>query len=75
MKNMQELEDRIINLEMKLTYQETLIEQLNGVVTKLRDQVDRLEATVQGVSEKVVNAFVSEQAPFDLKPVSALRSS
>jgi SlyX protein len=43
------LEERITNLEIKLTYQDDLIQALNEVVVELRGEVGRLARTVESL--------------------------
>lgn len=46
------LEQRIIELETRLSYQDHTIEQLNEVVTAQQRQIDRLEAGLRGLREQ-----------------------
>lgn len=47
--NTETLEQRIIELETRLSYQDHTIEQLNEVVTAQQRQIDRLEAGLRGL--------------------------
>ena len=46
------LEQRIIELETRLSYQDHTIEQLNEVVTAQQRQIDRLDASLRGLREQ-----------------------
>jgi len=41
------MEERIIELESKLSYQDHIVGELNEVVTRQQQQIDRLEVAVQ----------------------------
>jgi len=47
------LEARIIELEMKVTFQDTTIEDLNETVTRLQLEVQRIERTVEQLRLKL----------------------
>jgi SlyX protein len=47
--NSERLEQRIIELETRLSYQDHTIEQLNEVVTAQQRQIDRLEKGMQNL--------------------------
>lgn len=46
-------EDRIIELEIKMAYQEELLDALNGVVARQQNQIDRLEETCRILHDKL----------------------
>jgi SlyX protein len=46
-------EERIIELEIKAAYQEDLLQELNKIVTKQQQQIDRLEATCEILNERI----------------------
>jgi SlyX protein len=50
--NIETLEQRITELETRLSYQDHTIEQLNEVVTTQQRQIDRLEAGVRGLRQQ-----------------------
>jgi SlyX protein len=50
--NIESLEQRIIELETRLSYQDHIIEQLNEVVTAQQQQIDRLETAMRGLREQ-----------------------
>ncbi len=43
------MEDRFVDLETRLTYQERTIEELNEVVTKQQDQIDLLIEKIEAI--------------------------
>ena len=45
-----DLENRISELETKISYQDHTIQELNEVVTAQQDQIDQLEKTVNKIS-------------------------
>ncbi|KJV05040.1 SlyX family protein [Methylocucumis oryzae] len=64
------LEQRIIELECKLAYQDDLVNALNQVVAKQQQQIDCLEKTCTLLNERLVS--VMNAASLDLtidKPV------
>jgi len=46
-------QDRIIELEIKAAYQEDLLQALNKIVARQQLQIDRLEATVTLLHERI----------------------
>jgi SlyX protein len=46
-------QDRIIELEIKTAYQEDLLQELNQIVAQQQLQIDRLEATVTLLHERI----------------------
>ena len=47
------IEDRLIELEIKLSYQDDLLLTLNTIVATQQRQIDRLEKAYQAMSERV----------------------
>lgn len=47
------LEDRIIELETRLVYQEDTLRVLNEVLTRQQDQIDRLLAVTRALQERL----------------------
>ena len=47
--------ERIIELEIKVAYQEDLLQELNQVVAKQQQQIDRLEATCKLLNERIIS--------------------
>ena len=46
-------EERLINIETKITYQEDLIEELNKTVYQQQQKIDRLEAICEALAREV----------------------
>ncbi|MCK9397482.1 MAG: SlyX family protein [Methylobacter sp.] len=46
-------DDRIIELEIKTAYQEDLLQDLNKIVGRQQQQIDRLEATCRMLNERI----------------------
>ena len=46
-------EDRIIELEIKTAYQEDLLQELNKIVSRQQQQIERLEATCKLLNERI----------------------
>ena len=46
-------EDRIIELEIKTAYQEDLLQELNKIVSRQQQQIERLEATCRLLDERI----------------------
>jgi len=57
-----DLNERIIELETKSSYQEHLIQELNEVVISQQKQMDALEASMQRMSDYLKNNQRSQQA-------------
>ncbi|MDQ6967886.1 MAG: SlyX family protein [Mariprofundaceae bacterium] len=57
-----ELNDRIIELETKSSYQEHLIQELNEVVISQQKQMDALETSMQRMSDYLKNNQGSQLA-------------
>ncbi|MBS3963633.1 MAG: SlyX family protein [Methylomonas sp.] len=54
-------ENRIIELEIKLAYQEDLIQALNVVVAKQQKQLGKLEETCKVLNEKIKSLALAKQ--------------
>jgi SlyX protein len=52
-----DIENRIIELETRISYQDHIIQELNEVVTRQQQQIDRLEKSLKQMSEhmKAIN--------------------
>jgi SlyX protein len=50
------LDPQIIELETRLAFQDDLIEQLNSIVSNQQRQLDRLEASLNLIAEKLKGA-------------------
>lgn len=62
-------EDRIIELETKIMYQERLLDELNTVIIKQQDQIDLLTNQIKAIMFKVdtIVPALTERPP-DEKP-------
>ncbi len=56
-------EDRIIELEIKASYQEDLLQSLNQIVSKQQLQIDRLEVTCRLLNERMQNLLTETGNP------------
>lgn len=62
------MEDRIIELETKVAYQDRTIEALNEVVTRQQDQIDRLEERLRSLRARVQSAIAEPDIPDEPPP-------
>jgi SlyX protein len=53
------MNDQLIELEIKLAYQEDLLQALNNIVSEQQQQIQRLEATCQLLYERL-NSLASD---------------
>ncbi len=51
----EQLENRVMDLEIRLTYQESILQELNEVVVKQQDQIDLLLAELTRQKEQLDN--------------------
>ena len=56
------MEDRIIELETKISYQEHLIQELNDVITHQQKQIDALEAEMKRIRDHLKSSNASNIA-------------
>lgn len=63
-------EDRIVDIEIKLTRQEDLVDTLNSMVYQQRKKIDELEALCAALARRVQDALSGdrEQNPAHEKP-------
>jgi SlyX protein len=63
-------EDRIIELEIKVAYQEDLIQELNKIVGQQQQQITRLEATCKLLNERIksLSNVISAEESIDQSP-------
>jgi SlyX protein len=62
----EELEKRIIDLELRFMRQERLVDDLNDVIVEQRREIDRLLAEVKALREQIlagVEAVTNERPP------------
>jgi len=57
-----DLNERIIELETKSSYQEHLIQELNEVIISQQKQIDALQASIQRMSDYLKNSQGSQLA-------------
>ncbi len=64
------IEDRLVDIEMKLSYQEETIRELNSVVCEQQKQLDQLESTYKVFESQVKNLSeaIGGKAPANEKP-------
>jgi SlyX protein len=55
-------DERIIELEIKAAYQEDLLQELNKIVSRQQQQIDRLEATCKMLNERIKSLSVESGA-------------
>jgi SlyX protein len=62
-------EDRIVNIELKLTSQEDLVDTLNKMVYEQQKKIDELDALCAALVRRVVDlAAANEQNPINERP-------
>jgi SlyX protein len=60
--------ERIIEIESKLVYLEDTVQQLNTVVCRQQDQIDRLEATGRLLADRIEELTEGSTAEQDNEP-------
>ena len=63
-----ELEDRIVTLEIQITHQVSMLEDLSQMVTRQWDSIDRLTRQVKGLQETVLELEETGGVPAQTKP-------
>ena len=58
------MEQRLIELETKLAFQETTLHELNDIVTAQQEKIDILQGAIQELHERMIS--MSEEAVRDL---------
>ncbi|MCX7095838.1 MAG: SlyX family protein [Methylobacter sp.] len=61
--------DRIIELEIKAAYQEDLLQELNTIVSRQQQQIDRLEATCRMLHERIKSLSVDSHSGESMEEV------
>lgn len=61
-------EDRLINIEIKLTDQENLVDTLNRTVYEQSRRIDQLEAMVTKLADHIRTLRDREQGPVNERP-------
>ena len=61
------VDDQLINIETKLSYQENLLDQLNSIIIKQQEELDILKRALLSIQERVtiLNESSSEIADSD----------
>ena len=63
------IEQRLVNIETKITFQEDLIEELNKTVYQQQQKLDRLEAVCASLARHIESlAAASEGKPANERP-------
>ncbi len=66
--NMKELEERINNLEIKFSYQDELINELNLIVTDQQIQIEMMAKALQGLLDSQSQGGVNNSSLKDDRP-------
>jgi SlyX protein len=61
-------EERLIDLEIKITHQEHQIEQLNKTVFEQQQKIDQLDALLKALGKRLQNTGAGEVGPANEKP-------
>ena len=63
-------DDRLIDIETKLSYQESLLDQLNSIIIKQQAELDMLKRSLKNLQERisVLNEISSETINVDERP-------
>ena len=63
-------EERLVNIETKLAFQEDLIEELNKTLYQQQQHIERLEAICEALARQVrnLNESGNERAPANERP-------
>jgi len=56
-------EERIIELEIKIAYQDDLLQALNQIVSQQQQQIDRLETAYRQLNERMQNLLTEAGTP------------
>jgi SlyX protein len=64
------IEDRLVDIEIKLSYQEATVRDLNSVVCEQQKQIDRLESLCRDFAKriKVLTEALEDEIPLNEKP-------
>jgi SlyX protein len=61
-------EDRLTNLEIKVSYSEDLLDKLDQIITRQQDQIDRLTREVQRLHQQAPEGGPALRGPRDDLP-------
>ncbi len=62
-------DDRLIELEIKAAYQEDLLQELNNIVSRQQQQLDRLEATCKILNERIKSLSIEGSSGENIEEV------
>lgn len=64
------MEERITELEIKLAYQEDLLQTLNQIVTEQQNQITKLELTCKILNDTVINfvGLIKDKSGMEIPP-------
>jgi SlyX protein len=64
------IEDRLVDIEIKLSYQEKIIRELNSVVCEQQKQLDQLESVCKVFANRIksLSETLEGNIPLDEKP-------
>lgn len=67
---MRENEQRLDELEIKVSYQDDLVQELNVIVSQQQKKIDQLEASINSLNERIRELAMSAPAdpPLEEKP-------
>lgn len=65
-----QIDNRLIDIEIKITRQEDMIDALNTTIYQQQKQIDELELLLRGLAQRLkeANSGLHEQAPANEKP-------
>ncbi len=61
-------EERLNQLEFKIAHQDVLLEELNQVIVKQQESIDRLEMAIKLISKQIAEAGLEQPGPGNQKP-------
>ena len=62
---MQDIEHRLEQLEIKASYQEDMVQELNGIVVSQQQKIDQLETLLNGLNRRLAELSASMPADPD----------
>lgn len=67
---MHETEQRLDELEIKISYQDDLVHELNAIVSQQQKKIDQLEASINSLNERIRELAMSAPGdpPLEEKP-------
>lgn len=49
------MEERFVNLEIRISYQEDMIDELNKTIYRQQDRIDKLESMLQNLANRLTD--------------------